>query len=120
MRREPRPPRSYTCAMSRSFRKTPILGHTTARSEADDKRAWHQRWRARVRAQLAALKPGDDAPPVHRNEVSSTWDMSKDGKQWLGPRDQEKVAERIAIRRGQTKPEQRSLRSRLLAKWRSK
>jgi len=29
--------------MSRSRLKTPIFGHTTARSEADDKRLWHKR-----------------------------------------------------------------------------
>lgn len=30
--------------MARSRRKTPIFGITNARSEAQDKRLWHQRW----------------------------------------------------------------------------
>jgi hypothetical protein len=41
--------------MSRSLRETPIFGHTTAHSEADDKRLWHKRWRASERNQLATI-----------------------------------------------------------------
>ena len=33
--------------MSRSRRKTPIFGITTATSEAEDKRLWHKRLRAK-------------------------------------------------------------------------
>jgi len=69
--------------VSRSRRKTPIFGHTTARSEADDKRLWHKRWRSRVRDQLATLGPDGDPLPVHRQAVSSAWDMAKDGKHWF-------------------------------------
>lgn len=61
--------------MSRSRRKVPIFGHTTARSEADDKRLWHKRWRSRERDQLASLSPESDPLPVQRQAVSSTWDM---------------------------------------------
>jgi hypothetical protein len=46
--------------MSRSLRKTPIFGHTTARSEADDKRLWHKRWRASERDQLATVGADTD------------------------------------------------------------
>lgn len=35
--------------MSRSRRKTPIVGHTTCGSEREDKKLWHQRWRTRER-----------------------------------------------------------------------
>lgn len=38
--------------MSRSRRKTPMFGYTTATSEAEDKRIWHKRWRAQLRGQL--------------------------------------------------------------------
>ena len=38
--------------MSRSRRKTPIVGHTTCGSEREDKKLWHQRWRTRERALL--------------------------------------------------------------------
>lgn len=106
--------------MSRSRRKTPIFGHTSARSEADDKRLWHKRWRSRVRDQLATLGPEGDPLPVHRQAVSSTWDMAKDGKHWFDPRRQREVAERIAARRSQLQPERKALQARLLAKWRAK
>lgn len=103
--------------MSRSRRKTPIFGHTTARSEADDKRLWHKRWRSRVRDQLASLDPDGDPLPVPRQAVSSTWVMAKDGKHWFDPRRQREMAERIAARRSQVKPERKALQARLLAKW---
>jgi len=38
--------------MSRSRRKTPIVGHTTCRSEREDKKLWHQRWRTHERTAL--------------------------------------------------------------------
>ena len=40
--------------MSRSRRKTPIVGHTTCRSEREDKKLWHQRWRTHERTALAS------------------------------------------------------------------
>jgi hypothetical protein len=40
--------------MRRSRRKTPIVGHTTCRSEREDKKLWHQRWRTRERTALAS------------------------------------------------------------------
>lgn len=94
--------------MSRSLRKTPIFGHTTARSEAHDKRQGHKRLRAGERGQLASVGPETDHVTVDRNAVSSTWDMAKDGKYWFGPSRQREVAERKA------------LQARVLAKWRSK
>jgi len=39
--------------MSRSRRKTPIIGITTCRSERADKAIWHQRLRAHERTGLA-------------------------------------------------------------------
>lgn len=106
--------------MSRSHRKTPIFGHTTARSEANDKRLWHKRWRSHERDQLASLDPNDDHLSVHRQTVSSTWNMAKDGKHWFAPRRQRDFAERIAASRSQLKPERKALQARLLAKWRAK
>lgn len=106
--------------MSRSRRKTPIFGHTSARSEADDKRLWHKRWRSHDRDQRASLDPCGDPFPVHRQSVSSTWDMAKDGKHWFDPRSQHEAAERIAARRGRLTPERKALQARLLAKWRAK
>ncbi|WP_282811691.1 hypothetical protein [Thauera humireducens] len=40
--------------MSRSRRKTPIVGHTTCHSEREDKKLWHQRWRTSERTALAS------------------------------------------------------------------
>lgn len=106
--------------MSRSHRKTPIFGHTTARSEADDKRLWHKRWRARERDQLSGVGANSDPLPVHRHPVSSTWDMAKDGKSWFAPQRQRAIAQHVAARKTAIKPERRALQTRLLAKWRRK
>jgi len=106
--------------MSRSRRKLPIFGLSTARSEAGDKRLWHKRWRSRQRDQLATLCPDDDPIPVQHRAVSDTWDMAKDGKSWFAPRRQRAAAERFADRRGESPPERKALKARLLAKWRSK
>lgn len=105
--------------MSRSQRKTPIFGHTTACSEAYDKRQWHKRWRLRQRHQLATLDQEDDPLPVHRRAVSSTWKMAKDGKGWFGPERQKACAELLAA--DQPTPNERdALVAKLLAKWRAK
>jgi hypothetical protein len=106
--------------MSRSTRKTPIFGHTTARSEAGDKRLWHKRWRASERDQLAKVGVDTDHVTVHQNAVSSTWGMAKDGKAWFDPSRQIEMSERIAARRARGLPERKALQARLLAKWRSK
>ena len=106
--------------MSRSRRKTPIFGHTTARSEADDKRLWHKRWRASERDQLSTTGIDTGHVTTHRNAISSTWDMAKDGKSWFDPSRQREMSARIATRRARLLPERRALQARLLAKWRSK
>ncbi|WP_050455352.1 hypothetical protein [Candidatus Burkholderia verschuerenii] len=70
--------------MSRSRRKTPIRGITTAETEAEDKAIWHRRHR---RIEDARLKTaGPDFVAHHRNQHSSTWVMDKDGKQYFGSR----------------------------------
>lgn len=106
--------------MSRSKRHTPIFGHTTATSEADDKRLWHKRWRAEQRATFAGAGLKADAMPVDRQAVSSTWTMAKDGKAWMSPQRQREIAGASAVRRGRSLPEQTALQARMLAKLRSK
>lgn len=106
--------------MSRSQRRTPIFGHTTARSEQDDKRLWHKRWRTRELDRLAVITPDTDHVAVPRNAVSSTWSMAKDGKFWFGHRQQLETAQRLAWRKANRPEERKSLQARLLAKWRSK
>jgi hypothetical protein len=68
--------------MSRSRKKTPIHGITTARSEKQDKRHANRALRARARSSMAH---GDEVAPALR-EVSDVWCMDKDGKVWSGSR----------------------------------
>lgn len=73
--------------MSRSRRRTPIFGHSTAESEAVDKRLNHQRERAHLRNALArtATDPDMPTPVIDRREVSNVATMDKDGKHyWSG------------------------------------
>ena len=60
--------------MSRSRKKTPVCGMTTAKSEKDDKKRWHRKAR-RLR------KQSDEV--ILDKEVSDVWSMAKDGKQYL-------------------------------------
>lgn len=53
--------------MSRSRRRTPIIGITTADSEKQDKRRANRSWRAAI-----------------RHAFSDPWTMAKDGKKWVG------------------------------------
>ncbi|MCK8786311.1 hypothetical protein M0638_18190 [Roseomonas sp. NAR14] len=67
--------------MSRSRRRTPITGITSADSEKADKRRAN-------RAVRRALRQDDVADPdavlPGLRDVSDTWSMAKDGKRWLG------------------------------------
>ena len=63
--------------MSRSKKKTPIAGITTARSEKDDKRLANRLLRRATR-----LDP-ENAPALR--EVSDVWNMAKDGKARFNP-----------------------------------
>ncbi|MHB8742958.1 MAG: hypothetical protein ACYC9L_07500 [Sulfuricaulis sp.] len=103
--------------MSRSRRKTPIYGHTTACSEARDKQQWHQRWRTHERDRLRKLTVDGEHPTTMRNEVSSTWDMAKDGRHWFGWREQTRRAE--SANADWPPNERRKLCQRRLAKLRS-
>lgn len=67
--------------MSRSRRKTPIHGVTTAASEAYDKARWHRAFR---RAENQRLATNPDSEPRHVREFSDPWSMQKDGKYWCG------------------------------------
>lgn len=67
--------------MSRSRRKTPICGITSAESESEDKALWH---RAHRRIERSALKhEGEEYLPQYEAAHSSTWLMDKDGKQYF-------------------------------------
>jgi hypothetical protein len=66
--------------MSRSRRKVPIAGITTARSEAPDK--YHNNHKLRQRVKVALRKEAEVLPVMR--EVSNIWLMAKDGKRWFG------------------------------------
>ena len=108
--------------MSRSRRKTPITGHTTCRSERQDKKLWHQRWRTRERSTLASSSLEDLTAhlPVLENQVSNVWSMGKDGHSYWSLTRQAAMAEQIAKRKGRNPQERSSLKKRLLRKWMGK
>jgi hypothetical protein len=108
--------------MSRSRRKTPIFGHTTCRSEREDKKLWHQRWRARERTALASASPDTLGAhlPLLENQVSNVWSMGKDGRSYWPVERQSATADRIANKNGRNAQERASLKKRLLRKWMSK
>lgn len=63
--------------MSRSRKKTPIGGITTAQTDKPFKRREHSRERAAVRDALVA---GRDAP--HPKTFGNPWSSDKDGKKY--------------------------------------
>jgi hypothetical protein len=68
-------------SMSRSRKKTPVRGITSAKSEKADKRDANRALRRRVRATLT-VDPTPEVVPVSR-EVSNVWTMAKDGRHYL-------------------------------------
>lgn len=108
--------------MSRSYRKTPIIGNTTCRSEREGKKLWHKSWRIRERAVLAGVTVDtlNVYTPLQKNQVSSLWNLGKDGHQYWPVASQQDVAERIASRQGRSPQECAVLKKRLLRKWMAK
>lgn len=66
--------------MSRSRKKTPIIGMTTTDTEKKDKRQANRKLRVAVRNAIV----GDEEVMPELREVSDVWTFSKDGKQWVG------------------------------------
>jgi hypothetical protein len=64
--------------VSRSRKKRPFAGITTAESEAIGKRIWHRRYR---HAANMAVSSGADVPDERQH--SDVWLLAKDGKQYL-------------------------------------
>ena len=103
--------------MSRSRRKTPIFGYASADSEAHDKRIWHSRMRHRERQALHSADDYDAHLTTVRDDVSSTWNMDKDGKSYFFEADREETAAWIAERRGKTVMERATIKRRLMRRW---
>ena len=106
--------------MSRSRRKTPIFSYASADSEAHDKRIWHSRMRHRERQALHSADDYDEHLTTVRDDVSSTWNMDKDGKHWLGEKSREETAAWVADRRGKTDKERATIKRRLMRRWAAK
>ena len=66
--------------MSRSRRKTPIQGNTTAMSDAEGKRQANAAYRQGERMRLA--KEGETYEDMTRHGYGSPWDFPKDGKHY--------------------------------------
>lgn len=66
--------------MSRSRRKTPIVGITTAKSEAFDKQTWHRAYR---RAEKVRAEHDPDGEPRNFRDFTDAWSRQKDGKQYI-------------------------------------
>ena len=103
--------------MSRSRKKSPIFGNANADSEAQDKRIWHSRMRHRERQALHSADDFDAHLTTARDQVSSTWNMAKDGKSYFFEADREETAAWIAESRGKTDRERATLKRRLMRKW---
>jgi hypothetical protein len=71
---------SSKAVMSNSYRKTPIIGTTTADSEKKDKQIANRRLRSKVK-QLLKLGDYDWLPTIR--DVSNVWDFAKDGKRFF-------------------------------------
>jgi len=67
--------------LSRSKRKTPITGISTAESEKKDKRKANRIFR---RMAKQAINQEAEIIPVKMEEASEVYKFNKDGKQWHG------------------------------------
>jgi hypothetical protein len=75
--------------MSRSRRKTPVSGITTAESEKSDKRIYNRRYRHAAK-QLLSIDPKlEPVPPLRA--FSDPWLMDKDGKHRFDPKSHPKL-----------------------------
>lgn len=64
--------------MTRSFKKSPVRGITTAVSEKPDKVAAHRRTRRSSRQAIV-----QDIEPKDPKATEDRWDYAKDGKRWV-------------------------------------
>jgi hypothetical protein len=71
------PPIPSEPSLSRSRRKTPITGITSAVSEKQDKAASHRVYR-RTLKQL--IEPTLETPLPSEQQLTNSWSMAKDGK----------------------------------------
>ncbi len=65
--------------MSRSFKKTPKKGITSAETEKQDKRKANRRFRRKTKIQVQKEEP----VLYEIREVSNIWSFDKDGKKFI-------------------------------------
>ncbi|SSY71180.1 hypothetical protein [Alysiella crassa] len=108
--------------MSRSKRKTPIMGHTSCRSEKQDKKLWHKCWRSKQRMALRSphLLDLEAISPILEDEVSNVWAMGKDGKRYFALYWQKDLADFFAKRRSKNQSEKIKLEKRYLHQFMAK
>ena len=75
--------------MSRSWKRNPFAGITSAKSEKYDKRLANRRVR-RTNKYLLAIT-NDESQLLARRELSNVWCMAKDGKVWFDPKKHPKL-----------------------------
>lgn len=76
--------------MSRSRKKTPICGITTAESEKEDKRYCNRKMRRKSKSILKYTQDQDKLP-IDKNEIMNVWDMAKDGRQEFDPEEHPEI-----------------------------
>jgi hypothetical protein len=79
--------------MSRSCRKTPIIGFAHSDSEKADKERAHRRTRRSVKSAISitARQDAEVVPTEPDHPRSGQWNFAKDGKRWVGGRDPKRV-----------------------------
>ena len=77
--------------MSRSHKKTSVIGNTGASSEKYDKKQAHKVYRKHVKDNIASshgdIEKLEELIMPIEEELSDTWTMSKDGKHYVNPED---------------------------------
>jgi hypothetical protein len=73
--------------LSRSRRKTPISGITTARSEKEFKKISNHKFRARERTLVKKVLDEEIVMPERTRDVVETYAGPKDGKMYFGDSD---------------------------------
>lgn len=74
--------------MSRSFRKTPVRGITSAESEKKDKAASHRIHRRTLKQKISDSL---ETPLPTEQQLTNPWSMSKDGKFRFNPKKHAKL-----------------------------
>ena len=69
--------------MSRSRKKTPIVGHTKAESDKPFKVKEHRRERRVVKQDLTSADDYDNMVLPDKEQHGNDWESPKDGKKWM-------------------------------------